>query len=158
MHFAHVRPDAFVVMPNHIHGVFMFTDHPDETNRPLVGARHAVPLPNPDGRTAEAFGAPVRGSLPTVVRSFKSAVTRQVNRMRGTPGASVWQRNYYEHIIRDEGALAAVREYICRNPEAWGRDCENPETVPEMTRAERRFLDEDHELTGRSAVPSIAPA
>jgi len=50
--------------------------------------------------TREQFGKLVAGSLPTIIRAFKSAVTRRVNAMRHTPGAKVWQRNYYEHIIR----------------------------------------------------------
>ena len=58
-------------------------------------------------------------SLGVVVRSFKSAVTRQVNLYRNTPGARVWQRNYYEHIIRDEADLRYARRYIANNPQHW---------------------------------------
>lgn len=58
-------------------------------------------------------------SLGVVVRSFKSAVTRQVNLYRNTPGAMVWQRNYYEHIIRDEADLRHARRYIADNPQHW---------------------------------------
>ena len=87
IHFPHVETDKFIIMPNHVHGIVF-----------MVGARHAVPL-----RTiGEQFAKPVSGSLPTLIRSFKSAVTKSINTFRNTPGTPVWQRNYYEHIIRDD--------------------------------------------------------
>ncbi len=119
-HFPHVELDEFVVMPNHVHGILWIVDN--------VGARHGVPLPN--GGTVpnhERFGKPVPGSIPTIIRSFKSAVTKQINGKRGTPGARVWQRNYYEHIIRDESSLNRIREYITMNPLRWAMDRENPQ-------------------------------
>ncbi len=77
------------------------------------------------GKT-EQFGKPVPGSIPTIVRSFKSATTRHISALRGTPGAPVWQRNYYEHIIRTEESLNRIREYILTNPLRWAVDRENP--------------------------------
>jgi REP element-mobilizing transposase RayT len=64
--------------------------------------------------------------LGAIVGNFKSVTTRRINRMRHSPGARVWQRNYYEHIIRDEDALERVREYILNNPARWDEDRENP--------------------------------
>lgn len=58
---------------------------------------------------------------------FKSAVTKQMNILRKTPGTPVWQRNYYEHIIRNEKELNKIREYIINNPLTWQLDRENPE-------------------------------
>ena len=52
--------------------------------------------------------------------------TKRINELRGTPGATVWQRNYYEHIIRDEEELNRVRQYIADNPARWQQDPENP--------------------------------
>jgi len=66
------------------------------------------------------------GSLGAIVRAFKSAVTQRINARRGTPGAPVWQRNYYEHIIRSERALDAIRRYIAENPLRWRWDRYNP--------------------------------
>jgi REP element-mobilizing transposase RayT len=60
-----------------------------------------------------------------LIAGFKSAATKQINQQRATPGAPVWQRNYYEHIIRDENALGRVREYITHNPLQWRLDREN---------------------------------
>ncbi len=103
-----------------------------------VRARHAVPVQSPavadpEGHPrTERFGRPVRGSIPTIVRSFKSAVTRQVNELLNTPGARVWHRNYDEHIIRNEESLNQIRQYIADNPERWAFDRENPDGVAEV--------------------------
>jgi REP element-mobilizing transposase RayT len=87
---AQLRPrvvlDAFVVVPNHIHGIFVLADR--------RGTLQRAPT------TFERFGKPTSDSIPTIVRLFKSTNTRRINQYRGTPGAPVWQRNYYEHIIR----------------------------------------------------------
>ena len=64
--------------------------------------------------------------LPTSIRSFKAATTRQINLLRNTPGAPVWQRNYFEHVIRTEAALDRLRRYILDNPARWRWDRENP--------------------------------
>lgn len=105
--------DALVVMPNHLHGVMWIDDD-------AVGARR--------GRApaSEAFGSPIPGSLATIVRAFKSVTARRINDLRGTPGEPVWQRNYYEHVIRDDRALRRIRQYIADNPLQWALDPENP--------------------------------
>lgn len=118
-HFPHAALDEFIVMPNHVHGIVVL----NETT--TVGARHAVPLHNPTSQQREQFGKPVAGSIATIVRSFKSAATKRINEHRGTPGAPVWQRNYFEHIIRSEDSLNRIRKYIADNPARWGYDCEN---------------------------------
>ncbi len=72
--------------------------------------------------TTEKFGHPVPGSIPTIIRSYKSSVALRVNYMRGSPGAQVWQRNYWEHIIRDEVDWKRIRDYILSNPGRWADD------------------------------------
>jgi len=109
-HFPSVEMDKFTIMPNHIHGILV-----------MCGRGTACRAP-----TAEQFGKPRPGSLPTIMRSFKSAVTIRINQMRSTPGQPIWQRNYYEHIIRNDGALGRIREYIAYNPAKWADDPENP--------------------------------
>ena len=130
-HFPHVALDAFVAMPNHVHGIIWIVDD--------VGATHASPLPDDGPR------GPTSGSLGAVVGSFKSAVTRRINARRGTPGAPVWQRNYYEHIIRNEGALHAIRRYIIENPVRWRLDRYNPHATGQdlQARALWRMLQDD---------------
>jgi putative transposase len=88
----------------------------------------------PPGATPTSTGRATRGATPTnvvpgslgaIVRSFKSVVTRRINIMRNTPGAPVWQRNYYEHIIRTDRALNAIRRYVADNPRRWHLDRKN---------------------------------
>lgn len=69
------------------------------------------------------------GSLGVIVRSFKSAVTKRINELRRTPGAPVWQRNYYERIIRNDRELSRIRQYIADNPMKWDLDRDNPAAV-----------------------------
>jgi putative transposase len=115
VHFPNTDLDMFVVMPNHVHGIIVLRDSLN------TGMKQGT-TPH-----AESFGRPVSGSLPTIVRSFKSATTRRVNETRNTPNMPVWQRNYYEHIIRNEDALHRMREYIALNPLHWHEDAENPQ-------------------------------
>jgi REP element-mobilizing transposase RayT len=72
--------------------------------------------------TVERFGASVPGSLPTSVRTYKSNVTPLVNELWGSTGERVWQRNYFERVIRNERELNTVRRYIQENPRQWDRD------------------------------------
>jgi putative transposase len=114
-----VQVDAFVVMPNHMHGILII--------RPAggVGAtRRVAPTRTPRG--------PAPGSIGAIVGQFKSRTTKHINRLRRTPGMAVWQRNYYEHVIRNDESLNRVRQYILDNPVRWTVDRENPATaVPE---------------------------
>jgi len=86
------------------------------------------------------FGKPKPGSLPVIVGSFKSAVARQINLMRNTPGKEVWQRNYYEHIVRNPDELDRIREYIVTNPLRWQMDKENPNGIPDEE--EKKFWED----------------
>lgn len=102
-------------MPNHMHGILFITP---------VGATHALPkIPRISPRPA---GSKQR-SLGTIVGSFKSAVTKRVNALRSTPGVSIWQRNYYEHVVRDDEDLRELREYIVNNPLRWESDQLHPD-------------------------------
>ncbi len=107
-----VELDEFIVMPNHVHGILEITDYGR-------GTLQRAP-------TKEHFGKPVPNSLPTIIRLFKSASTKQINILRNTPGFPVWQRNYYEHIIRNEDELNRIRKYIITNPLKWDEDENNP--------------------------------
>jgi 2-C-methyl-D-erythritol 2,4-cyclodiphosphate synthase len=107
-HYPGVMLDEFVVMPNHVHGVVWF-----ETGERLdAGGMRAGPAP------------PLLGN---VIGSFKSASTRRINQSLGVQGALVWQRNYFEHVVRDEESLSAIRQYIRTNPQRWHQDAENPQ-------------------------------
>lgn len=107
-----VELDEFVVMPNHIHGIVVITES-------YVGATGRSPLPN----------GPAPKSIGAIIAGFKSAVTKRVNEMRHTPGVPIWQRNYHEHIIRDEDDLHQIQLYIVNNPLRWELDSENPRNM-----------------------------
>ncbi len=107
-----MKLDEFIIMPNHIHGIVII-DH--GTN--IVGANGRSPLR--DFRMEPK-------SISSFVAGYKSSVTKQINLVRKLPRFSVWQQNYYEHIIRNETELNALREYIVNNPLKWDEDQENP--------------------------------
>lgn len=109
---SHITLDQFTVMPNHVHGIVCIAE--DLSASGGAAARKGT------------FGKPVAGALPTIVGAFKSAVTKRVNRLRDTPGAPVWQRNFYEHIIRHEAEHERIAEYISTNPKCWHKDDLHP--------------------------------
>jgi REP element-mobilizing transposase RayT len=114
-------PTEFVVMPNHIHGIVWIVETDDPV---VVGAHGHAPLQ----RDRAPLQRPPR-SLGSFIAGFKSVVTKRINILRGMPGARVWQRNYYERIIRDERALNAIRRYIIANPTRWSLDRHNPQST-----------------------------
>jgi len=120
-HYAGVECDAFVIMPNHIHVIIV-----------LVGAGpRARPERNGQPRGVAPTKRPSGLSLPDVVHRFKTQTTRRymdgVNQFGWRPfDGRLWQRNYYEHIIRSEESLTRIRQYILDNPERWEFDRENP--------------------------------
>jgi len=105
--YPHLTLDALVVMPNHVHVILVI-----------------------DGTECRGGGAtPPLQSDPTlgqIVGYTKYQSTKRINERRGTPGERVWQRNYYEHIIRNDADLRRIREYIASNPLGWSEDPENP--------------------------------
>jgi putative transposase len=166
--FKNIELGAYMIMPNHMHGIIMITEgrgtaespknlDDESTRRALTmdgrgraenlkdldaeSTRRALTLDgrgtaeNPkdlDGEstrrapTTEQFQKPVKGSIPTIIRSYKSAVSYRINLMRRLDGVPVWQRNYYEHVIRNEKDLQNKTEYIQANPLLWEQDDENP--------------------------------
>lgn len=98
-HFPNVVLDEWIVMPNHLHGIIVITDD-----------------------------AP-SDSLGAIIGNFKSVTARRINAIRKTLGAPVWQRNYWERIVRNENGLNRIREYIINNPANWNTDEENPKNA-----------------------------
>lgn len=112
-HYPFLQLGTFVVMPNHVHGIVVLTVD--------VGAGLR---PAPTDRPAPTIGD--RYGLPEIVRAFKSFSARRVNAFLGKAGHSLWQRNYYEHVIRDEREWERLHRYIESNPSQWEQDHENP--------------------------------
>jgi len=96
LHFPTVSLDTWCVMPNHFHGILWL--------EPADGSPRRCP------------------TLGLVIRLFKASAARRINLLRGTPGAAVWHRNYFERIIRDDRHLNATRRYIDLNPARWRRN------------------------------------
>jgi len=123
--FPNVELGAYVIMPTHMHGIIEITPRRGTAENQI----------NFDGEsfrrapTHEQFQKPVKGSIPTIIRSYKSSVSYRINLMRVTEGVPVWQRNYYEHIIRNEKDLQNKTDYIESNPMLWDDDENNPKNV-----------------------------
>lgn len=107
-HYRGVSLDEFVVMPDHVHGIIWISHE-------RAGFK---PAPTGDER-------PSSHGLPEIVRGFKTFSSRRINEARRTTGSKVWQRNYYEHVIRDEDELNRTREYVMANPARWRKDDES---------------------------------
>jgi putative transposase len=96
-HYQNINLHEFVIMPNHVHGIVGIIN-PVEPIDPTSTKRHG---------------------LPEIIRAFKTFSAKRINEKRETPGTSVWQRNYYERIIRDETAYLTITNYIRTNPQRW---------------------------------------
>ena len=112
-HYENVALDAFILMPNHIHGVIIIGDGTADVG---AGLQPAFPA---------AVGSR-RPGVPEIVRAFQTFSARRINEMRGSTGTPVWQRGFYDHVIRGERELDRVRTYIMDNPRRWSEDTDNP--------------------------------
>jgi putative transposase len=118
--FQNINLDEFVVMPNHIHGII------------LVGTQFIAPTNSSQPPIANTDQGPMNRAptLGRIIRAYKAVTTRHIRRTANATFA--WQRNYYEHIIRNDESLNRIRQYILDNPTRWVFDRENPEaTAPE---------------------------
>jgi len=105
---SNIQMDKYIVMPNHFHGIIIIN----------TNCRGGVTPPLR------------KYTLGQIVAYFKYQTTKQINQIRNTTGIPVWQRNYYDHIIRNEKALENIRWYIEGNPVLWEYDHENPNCLP----------------------------
>lgn len=128
-HFRGDRPIALIRTTDHFRGdrpvaLIGTTDHfrGDQPVAPTIDGSDRLVASTGGGNRA----GPSSGSVGALMAGFKSAVTKRINILRGMPGVPVWQRNYHEHIIRDEESLARIRRYIMDNPRQWALDRENP--------------------------------
>ncbi len=151
-HFKHIELDEFCTMPNHFHGIIRIVRWPDGVNvvdnGVNVGAKDFLEQFNngknaslhnenrPNEKNDDGNPSPLQtddqihplprgttpGSLSAIIQNYCNVTTRKINRIRQTPGAKLWQRNYWEHIIRDENELNRIRQYIKNNPLKWDDD------------------------------------
>ncbi len=124
--YSYVVVDAFTVMPNHLHGILIILD--DGLGR--GGSRTAptsVGMFAYNGSEHLNSDKPLRPKpLGRLIGAFKTVSAKVINKTRDVPGAPVWQRNYYEHIIRDQASPDRISQYISDNPARWAEDPENP--------------------------------
>ena len=165
--YPYVDLDAFVIMPNHIHGIVLLQDAEDggRIAEPAQGMKRAdetdasrwdpshrgAPYSDAACRDAsrsvrtDATSADVdtegpvanqqaasrrsapRKPLGRLIGAFKTVSTKRVNQLSGTPGKTMWQGRFHDHIIRNEESLDALRKYIAENPAKWSEDRENPD-------------------------------
>ena len=140
-----IQSGEYVIMPNHFHGIVYIVDHRDEWpdkgnqcrrddrpvncpgrgDRPVAPTTVVVPTTRAINQPSPPTG-PKPKSLGALMAGFKSSVTKRINEMRQNPGAAVWQRNYHEHVIRNEADYSRIAEYVNHNPRQWARDSLNP--------------------------------
>lgn len=116
-HYPAIELDQFVIMPNHVHGIIILVG---AGFKPALPTARAGLKPAPTGENSK------KHSLAEIVRAFKTFSARRINEQQQTPGIPVWQRNYFEHVIRNEQSLNQIRRYIMDNPLNWQLDAENP--------------------------------
>jgi putative transposase len=112
-HYPSIELGEHVVMPNHFHGIIHISEQP-------VGAIHESPLQIPSPRN-EIYRRRTM-LLSKSIGRFKMVTAKTINQLNNTTGQPLWQRNYYEHIIRNEQAYQNIAEYICTNPQRWHDD------------------------------------
>jgi REP element-mobilizing transposase RayT len=113
-HYANIQLGEFVIMPNHIHCIIIITN---VDNGGIVGAG-LKPAPTPPDTTT----TPRNHGLSEFVRALKTFSARKINDLRNMRGEKLWQRNYYESIIRNEQSYIHIANYIINNPKNWGKD------------------------------------
>ena len=120
-----INLDLYIVMPNHLHGIVWINENieqnltsPNITRGVEANDHDQAPLQSEIYRPSRSLGSLIAG--------FKSAATKRVNKLRNLPGHPLWQRNYYDRIIRNEDELEQIRRYIEANPILWDEDQENP--------------------------------
>ena len=115
-------PHAFIVMPNHVHLLFSLNpDALDESRHP-VGAHCNAPAPPPDLSDAVREFRRTPHSVSTIVGGYKGAVTRRMRTVAHDNHWEIWQRNYHEHVVRNERDFQMIAAYIETNPANWHKD------------------------------------
>lgn len=137
-HFPNVELDGFVIMPNHVHGIIVIIDADANVaannlseilakNQSTLREKNISPLQCPE-TTIHSIGT--SGTIGSIVRGFKIGVTKWFRQQ--TDIHQVWQRNYWEHVIRNETEREQIREYMRTNPVRWEQDRLNPAVNPDM--------------------------
>lgn len=129
-HYRHVELGMVCIMPNHVHGIIILNEYGrggsfsgQDNLQAQTMAGKIVPAISHETRP---YYGPKRHPLSEIVRAFKSFSAKRINVLRKMPGSPIWQRNYYEHIIRNDEDANRIHNYIENNPANWPSDDENP--------------------------------
>lgn len=114
-HYPNCVLDAFVIMPNHVHGIILIDNW-------RGGGDVSVEAGLKPASTTNASIVRKKYPLSEIVRAFKTFTARKINQHQNTPGQPFWQRNYHDRIVRNERELNNIRAYIWNNPANWGND------------------------------------
>lgn len=146
--YPQISIDAAIVMPDHFHGIIIIHEQPTLN---IVGAVHEPPLHNNDGSFIDAGNEPPLQespqphpqprrimTIPLVIGYLKMNTAKQINTLRGTPGDRLWQRGYYDRIVRIEKEYNALTEYILTNPERWGVDQDRTQIIISKSNSSRK--------------------
>jgi REP element-mobilizing transposase RayT len=122
--FPQIRLDEFVLMPNHLHGIILLST--GEAFAKITIQKEFIVEANASPQLAKGTK---QASLGAMIQNFKSVSSRKANSRFFNPGNTLWQRNYFEHIIRNQSELSRIRDYIRANPLQWENDQEHPGRV-----------------------------
>jgi putative transposase len=141
---ANVELDEFVLMPDHFHGIIVL--HAERNGEP-VRANCSSPRQFQQN-SMTPFRSPSK-TIGAIIRGFKSASTKRANELRDAPGLPLWQRNYYEHIIREQVELDRIRKYILLNPAGWTHDDEDLDNLAAASQRKNRARENCHAASDR---------
>jgi putative transposase len=141
-HFKNVELGEYVVMPNHFHGIIFVYDENTVGQTHAFDYKQAESELSIDDKKKEHVNK-MHKKLSIIVGSFKSAVTKESNRLNPEINFA-WQTSFYDHIVRDDEGLEYISDYIRRNPENWKKDLENEKYLSEITDNERSIQLKDH--------------
>ena len=165
--YRNVELDAFIIMPNHVHGIIVLTDNglegagleslSVESDKFLVKPCSGAGLESLSVESDKLLVKPAPTKtklhgLSEIVRGFKTFSARRINQIRRMTGVSVWQRGYYEHIIRNEESLMAIREYIINNPLCWEKDQLYPNNLEKSDESSRLVFESNGKLYTQDIV------
>jgi len=140
--YRYVELDEYVIMPNHVHGIIILTDLVTSDGSRTVtdasdfmtlgGSRTAPREDDIDSCRGASRSSPTldyirRKPLGRIIGAFKTVSTKRINELSNSSAGRIWQRGFFEHVIRGERDLTRIREYISTNPRRWHLDRDNPE-------------------------------
>jgi putative transposase len=129
--YPYLYSDEWIVMPNHFHAIMVITDEPrvdtDEPRMDTDEPRMDTDKPRRGGSRTAPTTNKQRKPLGRLIGAFKTVSTKKINILRDAPATPLWQRNYYEHIIRDRDAMDKICQYIVNNPLSWDLDRLHPD-------------------------------